>query len=302
VTVTPTNSRAISHPVAHSERRVSGRRVARGFALHAAVLLVCAVWLIPTISLLITSVRPAALMLSSGWWHIFTSPAQFTISNYREVLETGVLGRSFVNSLVIVVPATIASVLIGAIAGYVFAWMRFPGESLVLILIVGLLALPVQVTLVPVLQIFSSLDLAGRFAAAWIAYTAYILPFAIYLMRSFFRKIPQEIIEAAQVDGASPSTIWLRIAMPIAAPALASLATLVFVWTWNDLLVSLVYLGSGPSVAPMPVTIANLIGSQGQGQELLAAGAIISLLLPVGVFFALQRFFVRGIAAGAVKG
>jgi alpha-glucoside transport system permease protein len=193
-------------------------------------------------------------------------------------------------------------VLLGGIAGYTFAWLPFPGERLILVLLVGLLGLPVQVTLVPVLQLFFHLHLAGHFAAAWIAYTGYTLPFAIYLMRSFFRRIPREIIEAAQVDNASPVKICLRIAMPMAAPALASLATLVFVWTWNDLLVSLVYVGSGPRVAPMPVTIANLIGSQGQGQELLAAGAAISMLLPIAVFFALQRYFVRGIVAGAVKG
>jgi alpha-glucoside transport system permease protein len=176
------------------------------------------------------------------------------------------------------------------------------GGAAILTLLIGLLALPVQVTLVPVLQLFSRVHLAGHFAAAWIAYAGYSLPFAIYLMRSFFRQVPREIVEAAQIDGASALNICLRVAMPLAAPALASLATLVFVWTWNDLLVSLVYLGSGPEVAPMPVTIANLIGSQGQGQELLAAGAVISLLLPVAVFFALQRYFVRGIIAGAVKG
>jgi alpha-glucoside transport system permease protein len=270
--------------------------------LHLVVLAICAIWLVPTVSLIVTSVRPAALLLSSGWWHIFTHPGQFTTANYRHVLQGGQLGRSFVNSLVIVVPVTIGTVVAGAIAGYAFGWLPFRGERLLLILIVALLGLPVQVTLVPVLQLFSSLHLAGKFAAAWIAYGGYMLPFATYLMRSFLKKIPRDLIEAAQVDGATPATIFLRIAFPIAAPALASLATLVFVWTWNDLLVSLVYLGSGPSVAPMPVTIANLVGSEGTGQELLAAGAVISLLLPVAVFFALQRYFVRGIVAGAIKG
>jgi alpha-glucoside transport system permease protein len=276
--------------------------VSRRVALHGVLLLICAIWLVPTLSLLATSLRPAALLLSSGWWHVFDSPSQLTVSNYRHVLEGGQLGQSFVNSLAIVVPVTAVTVLLGGIGGYAFAWLPFRGEHVILILLVGLLALPVQVTLVPVLQLFSHLHLAGHFAAAWIAYTGYMLPFAIFLMRSFFRRIPREIIEAAQVDKASPVTIFLHIAMPMAAPALASLATLVFVWTWNDLLVSLVYVGSGPQVAPMPVTIANLIGSQGQGQELLAAGAVISLLLPVAVFFALQRYFVRGIVTGAVKG
>ena len=278
------------------------RRVSARVSVHLVLLVICAIWLVPTLSLLASSLRPAALLLSSGWWHVFDSPSQLTVANFRQVLEGGQLGQSFVNSLAIVIPVTAVTVLLGGIAGYVFAWLPFPGERLIVVVLVALLGLPVQVTLVPVLQLFSRLHLAGHFAAAWIAYAGYTLPFAIYLMRSFFRRIPREIIEAAQVDSASAVKICLRVAMPMAAPALASLATLVFVWTWNDLLVSLVYVGSGPDVAPMPVTIANLIGSQGTGLELLAAGAVISLLLPVAVFFALQRYFVRGIVAGAVKG
>ena len=282
--------------------RLRSRRVLGRVGVHVTLLAICAVWLVPTISLIVTSLRPAALLLSSGWWHIFTSPDQLTADNYRAVLHGGQLATSFVNSLAIVVPVTIATVLLAAIAGYACAWMPFKGARAVLILMVALLALPVQVTLVPVLQLFSTLQLAGRFPAAWIAYTGYMLPFGIYLMYGFYRRIPREIIEAARVDGASAVVTWLRIAMPMAAPALASLATLVFVWTWNDLLVSLVFVGGSPDVAPLPVTITNLVGSVGQGQELLAAGAVISLVLPVAIFFALQRFFVRGIVAGAVKG
>jgi len=278
-------------------RRLSGR-----LGVHLTLLVICAIWLVPTISLIVTSLHPAALMLSSGWWHVVTSTDQLTTVNYREVLHGGQLGTSFVNSLAIVLPVTIATVFLAALAGYACAWIPFRAERAVLILMVALLGLPVQVTLVPVLQLFSRLQLAGHFPAAWIAYTGYMLPFGIYLMYGFYRRIPREIIEAAHVDGASAVVTCLRIAMPMATPALASLATLVFVWTWNDLLVSLVYVGSSPDVAPLPVTIANLVGSVGQGQELLAAGAVISLVLPVAVFFALQRFFVRGIVAGAVKG
>jgi alpha-glucoside transport system permease protein len=288
---------------ANDERfRIRTRRLLSRVGLHGVLLAICAVWLIPTVSLIVTSVRPATLMLSSGWWNFFTSVGQFTTTNYGRILHGGQLGTSFANSLAIVLPVTIATVLLAAIAGYACAWMPFRGERAVLILMVALLGLPVQVTLVPVLQLFSKLELAGRFPAAWIAYTGYMLPFGIYMMRGFYRRIPREIIEAARVDGASAVMTCLRIAMPMAAPALASLATLVFVWTWNDLLVSLVYVGSSPDVAPLPVTIANLVGSQGQGQELLAAGAVISLVVPITIFFALQRFFVRGIVAGAVKG
>lgn len=293
---------ATSLPASDARLRIRAQRILGRAGVHAVLFAICAVWLIPTITLIVTSVRPAALMLSSGWWNIFTSVGQLTIANYGNVLHAGQLGTSFVNSLTIVVPVTIATVLLAAVAGYACAWMSFRGERAVLVLMIALLGLPVQVTLVPVLQLFSKLELAGRFPAAWIAYTGYMLPFGIYLMRGFFRQIPREIIEAARVDGASAVVTCLRVAMPIAAPALASLATLVFVWTWNDLLVSLVYVGSSPDVAPLPVTIANLVGSQGQGQELLAAGAVISLVLPVAIFFVLQRFFVRGIVAGAVKG
>lgn len=282
--------------------RLRPRRTVGRLAVHATLLVICAVWLVPTISLIVTSIRPAALLLSNGWWHVFTSGSQLTFANYRAVLDGGQLGTSFFNSLVIVVPVTITTVLLAAIAGYACAWMPFRGARPVLVLMVALLGLPVQVTLVPVLQLFSRLHLAGHFPAAWIAYTGYMLPFGIYLMYGFYKRIPREIIEAAQVDGASAVITCLRIAMPMSGPALASLATLVFVWTWNDLLVSLVYVGSSPDVAPLPVTITNLVGSVGQGQELLAAGAVISLILPVAIFFALQRFFVRGIVAGAVKG
>jgi alpha-glucoside transport system permease protein len=282
--------------------RLRVRRLLGRLGVHVTLLVICAVWLIPTVSLIVTSLRPAALMLSSGWWHVFTSTGQLTTANYGQVLHSGQLGTSFVNSLAIVVPVTVATVFLAAIAGYACAWMPFKGERAVLILMVALLGLPVQVTLVPVLQLFSKLGLAGHFPAAWIAYAGYMVPFGIYLMYGFYRRIPREIIEAAHVDGASAVVTCLRVAMPMAAPALASLATLVFVWTWNDLLVSLVYVGSSPDVAPLPVTIANLVGSVGQGQELLAAGAVISLVLPVAVFFALQRFFVRGLVAGGVKG
>jgi alpha-glucoside transport system permease protein len=266
------------------------------------VVVFCAVWLIPTLSLIATSLRPGELLLSSGWWHIFQAPGEITSLNYREVFVGQHIGVSLVNSIILVLPVTVATVAIGALAGYALAWMPFRGDKIFFLLVIALLGLPVQVTLVPVLQLFSDLHMAGTFPAAWIAYTGYTLPFAIFLMRGFFRAIPYEIIEAARVDGASAATTWVKVALPMAAPALASLATLVFITTWNDLLVSLVYLGSGPAVAPLQVAITNLIGSQGQGQELLAAGAVISLVIPVAVFFALQRYFVRGIVAGAVKG
>lgn len=277
-------------------------RVARRVGVHTAVLLICAIWLVPTITLIVTSLRPADLQLSSGWWNVLSDPGQLTFGNFDTLLRGSEITQSFVNSLVVTLPVTVASVTIGSIAGYALAWIPFRGERFLLLAVIALLGLPIQVTLVPVLRLFASLGIAGTFPAAWIVFTAFFLPFVIYVMRNFYRRIPLEIFEAAKIDGASEATTWFRIAFPLAAPAAASVATLVFVWTWNDLLIALVYLGSGDAVAPMPVVIANLIGSQGQGMELLAAGAVVSMLLPVGVFFALQRYFVGGMVAGAVKG
>ena len=292
---------AARRPEASARRRRLGV-LARRTAVHSAVILMCAVWLVPTLTLIVTSLRPADLQLSSGWWNVLENPGQLTLGNFDVLLQGSQIAQSFVNSLVVTLPVTVATVTIGSIAGYALAWIPFRGERVLLLAVIALLALPIQVTLVPVLQLFASLGLAGTFPAAWIAFTAFFLPFVIYVMRNFYRRIPAEVFEAAKMDGASAATTWFRIAFPLAAPAAASVATLVFVWTWNDLLIALVYLGAGDSVAPMPVVIANLIGSQGQGMELLAAGAVVSMLLPVAVFFALQRYFVGGMVAGAVKG
>jgi alpha-glucoside transport system permease protein len=288
-------------PVVATARRTASRRRLRRVPLHATLAVFCAIWLVPTVGLLVSSIQPASALFSQGWWDVFSSLRQITLANFQGAISQGGLGEAFINSLVIVLPVTVLTVLIASIAGYAFAWFHFPGERLVFLATIGLLALPPQVTLVPVLRLFVITHLAGTFPATWIAYTAYFLPFGVFLMRSFIAKIPTELIEAARVDGASSARTCFRIALPIAAPAVASLATLVFVWTWNDLLVALVYLGADPSVAPLQVAIANLLGQQSQGLQLLAAGAVLSLVPPVVVFVTLQRFFVRGLTAGAVK-
>ncbi|HTW97434.1 MAG TPA: carbohydrate ABC transporter permease [Acidimicrobiales bacterium] len=277
-----------------------GNKRLRRVPLHGVILLVCAIWLVPVVGLVVTSFRPASALLSSGWW-VVRSIDEFTLGNFRQALGQGDLGEAFVNSLDVVVPVTVLTVLLGSAAGYAFAWFHFRGERVVFLLVVAMLALPVQVTLVPVLRLLVLLHLAGSFPATWLAYTAYFLPFAVFLMRTFIGKIPRETLEAARVDGASTFATWGRIVLPMAAPALASLATLVFVWTWNDLLVALVDLGADPSVAPLQVAIADLVGQQSEGLQLLAAGAVLSLLLPLVVFLVLQRYFVRGLSAGALR-
>ncbi|MFO7743549.1 MAG: carbohydrate ABC transporter permease, partial [Anaerolineae bacterium] len=210
--------------------------------------------------------------------------------------------RSFRNSLMISIPATILPILIAAFAAYAFAWMKFRGRQVVFAIVVGLLVVPLQMTFVPVYSMFTRLGLTGTFVAIWLAHTGYGLPFAIYLLRNFFGSLPKDLFESAFLDGASYVTAFFRLALPLSVPALASLAIFQFLWVWNDLLVALIYLGGHPSVAPLTVRVAGLVNSLGADWHLLPAAAFISMILPLIVFFSMQRYFVRGILAGSVKG
>jgi len=192
--------------------------------------------------------------------------------------------------------------MVAAYAAYAFAWMRFPGRELLFTIVVGSLVIPLQMTLVPVLRLFTELNLVGTYPAIWMAHTGYGLPFAIYLLRNFIGALPSDLLEAAAIDGADPLTVFFRLILPLSVPAIASLAIFQFLWVWNDLLVALIYVGGRPSVAPMTVTVSNLVNSLGQNWQLLTAAAFISMSVPLVVFFTLQRYFVRGILAGAVKG
>jgi len=270
--------------------------------LNVALILLTAVWIIPTLALFVSSFRPRFLINTTGWWQALVPPFQFTLNNYREVLDTYSIGTAFVNSLTIAIPATVIPITIAAFAAYAFSWMRFPFRNSLFLLLVGLLAVPLQVTLIPVLQIFTRTGLTGTFLAVWLAHTGYGLPFSIYLLRNFIGALPSDLFESAEIDGAGPVTAFFRLVLPLSVPALASLAIFQFLWTWNDLLVALVYLGGSPDVAPLTVNVSNLVSSLGQGYELLTAAAFVSMALPLIVFLALQRYFVRGITAGAVKG
>lgn len=281
-----------------------GSTVSQAF-IHLLVILISLAWILPTLGLLASSVRPPADVASSGWWTVFQNPfdfTQFTLANYAQVLGQSGMARGFWNSIAITVPATLLPMLLGAFAAFAFAWLDFPGRRTLFLVVVGLLVVPLQVTLIPILRLYNTWGIAGTFLAIWLAHTAYGLPFAVYLLRNFFASLPGELFEAAYIDGASPLTAFFRLALPMSGPALASLGIFQFLWVWNDLLVALIYLGGSSSVAPLTLVLSSLVGSYGQQWHVLTAAAFVTMIVPLIVFFALQRYFVRGILAGSVKG
>jgi ABC-type sugar transport system, permease component len=297
-----------SADVAATDAQVVARKEGRSrfgrVPLHIAIVVLMVIWLIPTIGLLINSFRPPDEVLNSGWWTAIFAPSQLGLDNYAHVLAQSDIAAQFVNSLFITIPATIIPVLVAAFAAYAFAWMSFPGRNILFVVVVGLLVVPLQTTLIPILQLYSpkGINIAGSFLTVWLAHTGYGLPFAIFLLRNFMGGLPREVFESAAIDGASPVTSFLRLALPMSIPAIAALVIFQFLFVWNDLLVALVFLGSSPQNLPLTVGISNLVTSLGGGWEFLGAAAFISMALPLAVFFALQRYFVRGITGGSVKG
>lgn len=275
----------------------------RRLALHGTLVILMIIWLLPTIGLFVNSFRSSADISSSGWWTALFPPRGLTLDSYAKVLNTTDIGSGFVNSLFITIPATIIPIFVAAFAAYAFSWMNFPFRNGLFVLVVGLLVVPLQTTFIPILQTYGKLGIAGDFLAVWLAHTGYGLPFAIYLLRNFMGSLPREIFESAYIDGASPVTAFFRLALPLSIPAIAALAIFQFLFVWNDLLVAFIYIGAvRPENLPMTVQIANLVNQFGAGFELLGPAAFISMALPLVVFFSLQRYFVRGITGGAVKG
>ena len=271
--------------------------------LNVIVLGLMVLWLLPTVGLFVNSFRPAADVSSSGWWTSLLPPYHFTPDNYTHVLSRNGMADSFMSSLLITIPSTIIPITIASFAAYAFSWMSFPGRDILFVVIVGLLVVPLQTTIVPVLRIFKDFGIAGTFPAVWLAHTAYGLPFAVFLLRNFMGGLPKEVFESASIDGAGHATAFFRLAIPMSIPAIAALAIFQFLFVWNDLLVALLYLGVGnPSNLPLTVAISQLGTSLGGDAQYLMAAAFISMILPLIVFFALQRYFVRGITGGAVKG
>ena len=281
------------------------RKTLSSAPLHTVVLGIALIWSLPSVGLLISSFRPRNDVMSSGWWTVFQHPfdfTQFQLNNYIHVLTTEGMGRAFLNSLTISIPSTVIPIAVAAFAAYAFAWMEFPGRQTLFVIVVGLLVVPLQMTLIPLLRVYNRLGLAGTFLGIWLAHTGYGLPFAVYLLRNFFGTLPKDLFESAFIDGASHLTAFFRLALPLSIPALASLAIFQFLWVWNDLLVALIYLGGTEAVAPLTLKMANLVNSLGQNWHLLTAAAFVTMALPLVVFFSLQRYFVQGILAGAVKG
>ncbi|SFN37427.1 carbohydrate ABC transporter permease [Mycetocola miduiensis] len=308
---------------ADAEVGTKSRRVKRRLTSRTATvvsLIIAVLWTIPTFGLFVSSFRPAELIQSTGWWTIFQNPG-FTFGNYSEVLlsasqSSPQLGSYFVNSLAIAIPGTIFPLILGAMAAYAFAWMKFRGSNGVFILIFALQIVPLQMALLPLLQMFTTFlrplqnnlhDVLPmipeqNYLPVWVAHTMFGLPLIIFLLHNFISEIPGEVIEAARVDGASPGQIFFRIVLPLALPAIASVAIFQFLWVWNDLLVALIFSGGTQDVAPLTQRLAELTGTRGQDWQRLTAAAFVSLIIPLIVFFSLQRYFVRGLLAGSTKG
>jgi alpha-glucoside transport system permease protein len=299
--VLPVTSQPPIAAVSAASRKARKRLTSPWASLIAVVLAV--VWTLPTAGLLITSIRPVDDINTSGWWTFFKDPS-FTLDNYRDALSSsgGSLGDFFVNSIVITIPAVIIPICLASLAAYVFAWVPFKGRNLLFVIVFALQIVPIQVTLIPLLSLYVKLGLAGTFWTIWLSHAMFGLPLAIFLLYNFMREIPRELIEAARMDGAGHVQIFFQVLMPLLTPALAAFGIFQFLWVWNDLLVALTFAGGTPEVAPLTVALANLSGTQGNAWHLLSAGAFISMVIPVAVFLALQRFFVRGLLAGGLKG
>ncbi|MEU1041093.1 carbohydrate ABC transporter permease [Streptomyces sp. NPDC005907] len=283
-------------------KRSLGSRLASGVSggvLRLFLILVGLFWLVPTIGLLLSSLRRPEDMSASGWWKVFSEPSQLTVDSYQKLLENSDITSSLVNTVLITVPATMLVVVIGSLAGYAFAWMEFPGRDWWFLGVVSLLVVPVQVALIPIAELFGKLGLFGTILGVILFHVGFGLPFAVFLLRNFFAEIPRELLEAARLDGAGELRLFLRVVMPLGGPAIASLGIFQFLWVWNDMLVALVFTKSGTQ--PITVALQTQVRQFGNNIDVLAPGAFISMVVPMAVFFAFQRQFVSGVMAGAVK-
>ena len=267
--------------------------------VHIFLILVALFWLTPTVGLLVTSFRPAQEITTSGWWSVVTEPAQLTFANYSSILDQEGMVRSLLNTFYITIPTTVLLVIIAAAAAYAFAWLEFKGREVLFLVVVSLLVVPLQMALIPVARLFGDINIFGTIWAAILFHIAFGLPFAVFLLRNFFVGLPHELLEAARIDGASELQIFTRIVLPLGMPAIAALTIFQFLWTWNDLLVALVF--TSRENTPITVAIRDQLSQFGGNLQVIAPGAFLSMVVPLIVFFAFQRHFVQGLLAGSVK-
>jgi alpha-glucoside transport system permease protein len=296
----PPQERALTR----AERRaVAARTKLSSPAASAIALLIAALWTVPTLGLFVTSFRPELDIRRSGWWTALSDP-QFTLDNYNQVLYGGGTNFAtlFVNSLVITLPAVVIPITLALLAAYAFAWIKFRGRGILFVAVFALQVVPIQVTLIPLLTLYVDAGLAGSFWTIWLSHSIFALPLAVFLLHNFMKEIPASLVEAARMDGAGHVKIFFQVLLPLLTPAIAAFGVFQFLWVWNDLLVALTFAGGAADVVPLTVRVAELAGTRGSDWYLLAAGAFVSIALPLAVFLGLQRFFVRGLLAGSVKG
>ena len=282
------------------QRAVDAKNRLSSPAASIIAIVIAIVWTIPTAGLLVTSFRPAADIRRTGWWTVFTNP-EFSLANYEAVLTgSGDLVQPFVNTIVITLPSVIIPIILALLAAYAFAWIDFKGRDWLFVAVFALQIVPIQVTLIPLLTQYVQFGLVGTYWTVWLSHTIFGLPLAIFLLHNFMREIPASLIEAARVDGAGHVRVFFQVLMPLLVPAIASFGIFQFLWVWNDLLVGLTFASS--DYRPITVMIAEKVGSRGQAWHVLSAGAFVAMIVPLIVFLSLQRFFVRGMLAGGVKG
>ena len=282
-------------------RSLVSRLVGRlgGTLVQVAVVAIALFWLFPTVGLAVASLRDTADNSATGWWTVFTSPTQLTLDNYVSLLQNETIVRSLWNTVLITVPATVLVVVIGAFGAYALAWLEFPGRDWVFVIVVALIVVPVQVAIIPDAKLFGALGMYGSIPAVIAFHVAFGLPFAIFLLRNFFAGIPRDLLEAARMDGGSELTIFRKVVLPIGWPAVASLSIFQFLWVWNDLLVALVFATSDN--APITYALREQMRAFSSNVDIIGPGAFLSMLVPLTVFFAFQRYFVQGVLAGSVK-
>jgi alpha-glucoside transport system permease protein len=296
----PPQERALTR----AERRaVAARTKLSSPAASAIALLIAVLWTVPTLGLFVTSFRPELDIRRSGWWTALSDP-QFTVDNYNQVLYGGGTNFAtlFVNSLVITLPAVIIPITLALLAAYAFAWIKFRGRNILFVAVFALQVVPIQVTLIPLLTLYVDAGLAGSFWTIWLSHSIFALPLAVFLLHNFMKEIPASLVEAARMDGAGHVKIFFQVLLPLLTPAIAAFGVFQFLWVWNDLLVALTFAGGAPDVVPLTVRLADMVGTRGSDWYLLAPGAFVAIVLPLAVFLGLQRYFVRGLLAGSVKG